>query len=89
MSLILNAAAVIRQDPYFGQTRLTAARLEGFRVATSEKSNDKGLAITLLQVSSTLLHLIPEWAPVAAMVDGTRPPGAGLTVNGEIVEPQP
>lgn len=82
LALIMAAASKIHSDPYFGQAQITAARLEGFRVATSEKSNDKGLAITLLTFSTTLLAAIPEWSAIAALMDPVRPAGLGAAING-------
>jgi hypothetical protein len=82
MALIMAAAAKIQSDPYFGQAQITAARLEGFRVATSEKSNDKGLAITLLTFSTTILAAIPEWSAIGGVMAASRPAGLGLGING-------
>lgn len=91
LGLILRTASLIRSDPYFGQAQLTAARLEGFRVAVSEKSNDKGLAITLLTFSTTLLRMIPEWSGSAALFDAGRPAAlVSIIGNGtELLEPAP
>lgn len=82
MALIMAAASKIQSDPYFGQVQVTAARLDGFRVATSEKSNEKGLAINLLTFSITILAAIPEWSAIATVMDISRPAGLGIEVNG-------
>lgn len=82
--LILLTAARIQADPYFGQVRCTAARIDGFRVAVSEKANKQGLAVMLLSFTATLLELIPTWDPVAALMDATRPASPpALVLNGE------
>jgi hypothetical protein len=89
IGLMFDVASLVQADPYFGLTQLTAAKLEGFRPAVSEKSNDKGIAITLLQVGSTLLDLIPVWPGAATIFDATRSAGTGLTVNGAPLEVAP
>ena len=89
LGLTLDVASLIQHDPYFGMTQITAAKDEGYRVVTSEKSNDKALAITLLQVSTTLLELIPVWPGAADIFDATRHAGTGLTINSDIMELNP
>jgi hypothetical protein len=83
MGLVIDVAALIHADPYFGLAMLTQAQVEEMRIAVSEKSSGKGLAITLLQATSTLLKLIPEWPGAAAAFDATRPAEASLVLNGE------
>jgi hypothetical protein len=87
--LMFDLAALIQADPYFGLTQLTAAKIEGYRPAVSEKSNTSGLAMTLVQVSSTLLDLIPVWPGAASIFDATRSNDTGLTINDAPVELTP
>jgi hypothetical protein len=87
--LMFDLAALIQHDPYFSLTQITAAKIEGYRPAVSEKSNDKGLAITLLQVKSVLLEMIPVWPGAAGIFDIARSPATGLTINGQPEELTP
>lgn len=74
LDLALQTSQLINDDPYFGLTGLTAAVLDGFKVAVSEKANDKGLAITIVMFKTTLLEVIAERFTVGEAV-GTRLPG--------------
>ena len=85
VSLVMDLAAYVQANRYFGLCQLTAAKLEGFRMVASESSTKGGVAITMLQISSTLLDMIPAWDGAAQLFDAARPDGLGLMLNGDPV----
>jgi hypothetical protein len=88
--LAFDVMAGINADPYLGMAQLTAVKIDGFRPVLSEKSNDKALAIVIVQLSTTLLQIIPERPLVAVVLDATRSSSTGLTLNADpLIEATP
>lgn len=71
LDLALAVSQLVNNDPYFGLGQLTAAILDGFKVAVSETANAKGLAITVVMFRSTLLDVVVERDIIGESI-GTR-----------------
>lgn len=89
LDLALMVSQLIADDPYFGLGRMTAAQIEGFKVAVSEKANERGLAITLVMFKATLLDVVIERPIIAAAAETGRNPWLPdqLAINNGEVEP--
>jgi hypothetical protein len=86
---LLDACSLsIMADPYVGLTRLTAADLGDQLVAVSEQSNDKAVAIALMEVKWRLLEALPARPALQAGLGNAAidVPPAGYQVNdGDVV----
>jgi len=80
LNLTLATCQIVQNDPYFGLGKLTAAQVDGFKVAVSEKANEKGLAITVIIFHSTLLTVVEERDEIGAEI-GTKP-GPTVVLEG-------
>lgn len=85
LNLTLAACQVVQDNPYFGLGKLTAAQVEGIKVAVSEKANEKGLAITVILFRSTLLEVVIEREAIGQLI-GTRLPGPAVELPPSLSE---
>lgn len=89
LNLLDACAAELMADPYVGLGQLHAAELGDQLVALSEQSNDKGLAIALMEVKWRLLQVEAPRAAIRSVIgtsDEAQPDQ--LAINGnDPVEP--
>lgn len=89
LMLLDRVSAELMLAPYVGLTKLTAADLGEQLVVASEQSNDKGLAIALMEVKWRLLDVQIARPAIQRALETGREPflPTGVSINGG--EPEP
>ena len=89
LNLLDLCTAGLMQDPYVGLTKLQAADLGEQLVVASEQSNNKGLAIALMEVKWRLLDVQIARPQIQRALETGRQPWwpSGVGINGGDAEP--
>ncbi len=86
VDLMIAVCQLIEDEPYLGLSRLTKLTVGAATIGVSEESNKKGVAITLVEIRTTLLQAVRPRQELRERFDTGRPdPFPTLTLSGEPV----
>jgi hypothetical protein len=89
MDRALQAYRALAADPYVGLGKLAEIQLLPLRVLTSERSNEKGIALVAIELATTLYDALDPRAAVSLLTDPIAHAWTQFSINGGAVQQVP